>query len=383
MEKYQIADRLGGRFVSEFGMEAYPHLSTINAMITDPAQRHPGSMAMDSHNKAIGQERRLMSYMVENFRLDRTSLELGPFAHLTQVIQAETMRYAYKLWRRDWGVHGVNGDKDDTPPVRKCGGVLVWQLNDCWPTISWAIVDYHLVPKPAFYAIARAMQPLDVGISRVFSDWTQTEEFIDEVSGLKTGQVDHPRRVNDGSVFDVWIASSKLEHVSAQVAVRFVSVRTGKDVHEPIVSTAQARSNTTTTIHQSYQGPSPYTGSSDPTAAFDFTAYDPYLIHVSLSIDGALVASDSAWPEPYKYLDLHTDRGLKFSTSGADGDELTITSERPVKGLVFEEMPGLELSNNGIDVIPGEKQVVKVQGSPRADQLRYTYVGAAGASLRI
>lgn len=24
------------------------------------------------------------------------------------------------------------------------GGVIVWQLNDCWPVISWAIADYFV-----------------------------------------------------------------------------------------------------------------------------------------------------------------------------------------------------------------------------------------------
>jgi beta-mannosidase len=153
MKPYQMLPQMGGRFVSEFGMEAYPHLETIQNCITREEDQYPGSMSMDFRNKAIGHERRVISYVAENFRI---KYDLSSFTHLTQVMQADAMTWAYKSWRRQWG----------RPGHRQCGGALVWQLNDCWPTMSWAVVDYHLVPKPAYYAIKRAMQPIVVGITR-------------------------------------------------------------------------------------------------------------------------------------------------------------------------------------------------------------------------
>ena len=49
-------------------MEAFPALSTINYFITNQIQRFPQSQTMDFHNKADGHERRLATYVVENFR---------------------------------------------------------------------------------------------------------------------------------------------------------------------------------------------------------------------------------------------------------------------------------------------------------------------------
>lgn len=67
-EKYQIFDTLGGRFNSEFGMEAFPHIDTIKYYVTDETQLYPQSHMIDFHNKADGHERRIATYLVENFR---------------------------------------------------------------------------------------------------------------------------------------------------------------------------------------------------------------------------------------------------------------------------------------------------------------------------
>lgn len=50
-EKYQIFDHLGGRFNSEFGMEAFPHLQTIKEFVTDDNELYPQSHTLDFHNK--------------------------------------------------------------------------------------------------------------------------------------------------------------------------------------------------------------------------------------------------------------------------------------------------------------------------------------------
>jgi beta-mannosidase len=134
MRRFQELPLLAGRFVSEFGMEAYPHVTTIESAVSSLSQRYPGSMVMDFHNRAVDHERRVMTYVAENFGVKS---DLASFAHLTQLTQADVMTWAYRSWRRDWG----------RPGARKCGGALVWQLDDCWPTVSWAVVDYWLVKK--------------------------------------------------------------------------------------------------------------------------------------------------------------------------------------------------------------------------------------------
>lgn len=354
-------------------MEAYPHLSTLHQAVTEPSQRYPGSLLMDAHNKAAGHQRRLATYVTENFRQTATSPEheLAAYAHLTQVTQAETMRYAYKFWRRAWRGAGDRG----------CGGVLVWQLNDCWPTVSWAVVDYHLVRKPGFYAIGRALRQIDVGVARTVYDWTQTSGLVDELSGLKTGQVDHSLPARGTATFDVWIASSRLEDVELLVTTRFVSVRTGAEIAPAQTQTVSATANASTTVISAQSCPPAIPDADDRTVPFSVAKYDPYVIHATASVDGRIIASDVSWPEPIKYLDF-PDRGLTFDVSPTGG-RVTVTASKPVKGFVFEEHVGLKLSDNGFDVIPGEKNEIKVEGILKAGELRYTYIGAPVPSLTI
>jgi beta-mannosidase len=44
------------------------------------------------------------------------------------------------------------------------GGAIVWQLNEPWPAISWALVDYYRLSKPAYAAVRRAFQPVLVSL---------------------------------------------------------------------------------------------------------------------------------------------------------------------------------------------------------------------------
>jgi len=100
-EKYQVFSSLSGRFVSEFGMEAFPCLATIKSFCTNPDELYPGSKTLDFHNKAAGHERKIATYLAENFRLSPNA-GLEEWVYLTQLCQAEAMSYAYRGWRRQW-----------------------------------------------------------------------------------------------------------------------------------------------------------------------------------------------------------------------------------------------------------------------------------------
>ncbi|KAJ6104028.1 Glycoside hydrolase family 2 immunoglobulin-like beta-sandwich [Penicillium sp. IBT 18751x] len=326
-EKYQIFDSLGGRFNSEFGMEAFPHLSTIEHFVENPADMFPQSHVMDFHNKADGHERRLATYLVENLR---TATDLETYIYLTQVVQAETMMFGYRGWRRQWG------------DERHCGGALLWQLNDCWPTISWAIVDYFLNPKPAYYAVKRVLNPIAVGVRREHHDWS--------VAHAQPPQA---------SKYELWVVSSQPHVLQGSIELRFLSVATGRDIRSPIARDVTIQANGTTDVI---------------TGSIDHTTDEPHVLAARLWVDNKVVARDVDWPQPLKYLDL-SDRGLELQVHrDSDHARLEIHARKPVKALVIEEQEGVRISDNAIDIVPGDAQTVIVTGLGNRP-LKYRYLG--------
>jgi hypothetical protein len=126
---------------------------------------------------------------------------------------------AYRGWRRQWG------------QARKCGGALVWQLNDCWPVTPWAIIDFFLRKKPAYYAMSRVLRPIAVGVRRKHHDWS----------------VRHARPAKT-LPWELWAVSSKTAELVAEVELRFISISTGEDIKEKITKEIKVAANGSTDI---------------------------------------------------------------------------------------------------------------------------------------
>ncbi|KAJ2991075.1 hypothetical protein NUW54_g8292 [Trametes sanguinea] len=148
-----------GRFVSEFGVPSFPDVRTVDYWLAgDTNERWAQSKLMSQHNRAGNHERRFAIVMNENFRLTG---DLETHIYNTQIMQSEAVGLAYRSWRREW--RGKSREYT--------AGALVWQLNDCWPVVSWSIVDFFRRPKPAYYTIARELRPITVGIIRTVSSY--------------------------------------------------------------------------------------------------------------------------------------------------------------------------------------------------------------------
>lgn len=248
-------------------------------------------------------------------------------------MQAEALMFAYRGWRRQWG------------QKRHCGGALVWQINDCWPGTSWAIIDYYLRKKAAYYALSRVLAPIAIGVQREHHDWS----------------VVHARPAKS-SKFSCWVVSNQTKPVLATVELRYVSIETGQDVKPAVKKEVSLTANGTTEILG---------------GVVDNVADEPYVLAARLFVDGNVISRDADWPQPYKYLTF-ADRGIEIHqpSHGADEGTIRVSAKRPTKGLVFEEREGVLLNDSALDIIPGDDQVVKVSGlKAGSSPLGYRFLG--------
>jgi beta-mannosidase len=125
-----------GRFISEFGFQSAPASKTIDFFAGKEDQDILGPIVL-SHNKQVEGQERILRFINSHFGL---TTEFGAFAYLSQINQAEAMKFGVEHWR-----------------ARKyrTAGTLYWQFNDSWPVFSWSSVDYFKRPKALYYYTRR------------------------------------------------------------------------------------------------------------------------------------------------------------------------------------------------------------------------------------
>ena len=147
-EDFDTFDDNYGRFSSEFGFQAFPELKTIRAFapevpIDSLGLDHP--LLKNRQRSFIG-NKTIAEYMGRHYRIpDRFS----DFIYVGQLLQGHGMDYAIRAIRRGY-------------PTNR--GLLIWQLGDVWPTVSWSSIDYFGNWKALHYKLRSALAPVIIDI---------------------------------------------------------------------------------------------------------------------------------------------------------------------------------------------------------------------------
>ncbi|KAL8654841.1 MAG: hypothetical protein Q9210_001264 [Variospora velana] len=156
------AQELGGRFVAEFYMQAYPSVKMIESYLlkgkSDPEQLAQSS-TIDFYNKAVGHGRRLATYMIESIPYSHSALDY--YVYYTQLMQAECLATAFVCGRE-----AGRGPTASTAVVLSSGSSTAAGPPSpvlLWTTISdpnWLTMPSGLEDGSTFVAVEESHVPV-------------------------------------------------------------------------------------------------------------------------------------------------------------------------------------------------------------------------------
>jgi len=142
-KRFSAYRKFNSRFMSEFGFESFPSMKTISSFCPSD-QFDLYSPIMENHQKNEAGNKKILRYMKKRFIIPK---KFENQVILSEITQAEAIEYGVEHWRR-------NRNKFH------CMGALYWQLNDCWPVVSWSSLDYFGRWKALHYFSKRIYQPI-------------------------------------------------------------------------------------------------------------------------------------------------------------------------------------------------------------------------------
>jgi beta-mannosidase len=155
MEPFEVLEKKVPRFMSEFGFQAFPDITAIEKF-TFPEDRFLYSDALKSHQKhPVGFET-IQKYMERDFVIPN---DFNEYIKTSQSLQAYGIKKAIEAQRR---------------AKQYCMGTLFWQLNDCWPGVTWSAIDYYGNKKllqsviPKFYDKILISPTIEYSLLKVF-----------------------------------------------------------------------------------------------------------------------------------------------------------------------------------------------------------------------
>ncbi|EMG48589.1 hypothetical protein G210_0809, partial [Candida maltosa Xu316] len=330
-EPYQKWLKLSGRFVSEFGMLSLPSFTILSKYINE-SQLYPDSELINFHNKAAGGVETLNKYVWDNFPRPDDTLSLEKWIYLTQLMQSEALSMAYRYWRWNWLDY-------------KTGGIIVWQLNDCWPSVSWSTVDFMKIPKLSYYGIKREIKDVVVGCYR--------KKIVNE------GIPQNMQVVFDNSYsLDVWGFGAGQ---NLTLEIDFYDDK-GEFYHSEVFHNLTFIDNQVNTILEDQKLPQ---------------LHEHTILSLKLVKGDDIIARSSDWPQPLKKLswsNFNSSVNLTYVGNGM----VELSTTKPIKGLeIYFKHTNYLLNDNAIDLFPNDTQIIHIENFNETDlrNINYRHLG--------
>ncbi|SEW31474.1 beta-mannosidase [Chryseobacterium wanjuense] len=139
-QPFEIYNEKVPRFASEYGFQAMPTLETTKSMFSGKPDLSLQNGTIKAHEKHSRGWEIIDNYMKRDYK---SPTDFVKYNYISQLLQARGMQIAIEAHRR-------------AKPYNM--GSLYWQLNDCWPVVSWSSIDYLGNWKALHYQIKRSFE---------------------------------------------------------------------------------------------------------------------------------------------------------------------------------------------------------------------------------
>lgn len=137
---FEIYNEKVPRFASEYGFQGMPSLEAVKSMFSGKPDLSLENPTIKAHEKNARGFHIINEYMKRDYVVPKDFVK---YNYVSQLLQARGMQIAIEAHRR-------------AKPYNM--GTLYWQLNDCWPVISWSSIDYLGNWKALHYQVKRSFE---------------------------------------------------------------------------------------------------------------------------------------------------------------------------------------------------------------------------------
>lgn len=137
---FEIYSEKVPRFASEYGFQGMPSLEAVKSMFSETPDLSLENPIVKAHEKNARGFHIINEYMKRDYVVPKDFVK---YNYVSQLLQARGMQIAIEAHRR-------------AKPYNM--GTLYWQLNDCWPVISWSSIDYLGNWKALHYQVKRSFE---------------------------------------------------------------------------------------------------------------------------------------------------------------------------------------------------------------------------------
>ncbi|SHH46860.1 beta-mannosidase [Chryseobacterium oranimense] len=139
-QPFEIYNEKVGRFMSEYGFQGMPSIDAVKSMFSGTPDLSLQNPVVKAHEKNTRGWEIISEYIKRDYKVPTDFIQ---YNYISQLLQARGMKIAVEAHRR-------------SKPYNM--GTLYWQLNDCWPVVSWSSIDYSGNWKALHYEMKRSFE---------------------------------------------------------------------------------------------------------------------------------------------------------------------------------------------------------------------------------